>query len=214
MSIDQMRKAYERNGLLEIDIHSDPMVQFRNWFDAACQPDIPDWLEVNAMTLSTAGSDGTVTSRIVLLKGIENGHLYFFTNYESEKGRQIAENPNVSLCFFWPHLERQVRIDGTAAKTERAPSSDYFHRRPRESQLGALVSKQSRKVASRAELEQAVRESEEKWEGQEIPCPDYWGGYEVAPTRFEFWQGRPGRLHDRLCYRPEGDQWEVSRLSP
>lgn len=214
MSIEQMRKAYERDGLHQTDIDPDPLVQFRQWFDAARQPDVPDWLEVNAMTLSTTGLDGVVSSRIVLLKGVEKGRLFFYTNYESEKGIQIAENPHVALCFFWPHLERQVRVEGTASKTDRKQSSEYFHSRPRDSQLGALVSRQSTVVATRAVLVEEMERLRAQYEGQEVPCPEHWGGYEVAPTRFEFWQGRPGRLHDRLCYRKQNEQWQTSRLSP
>ena len=216
MSIDKMRRAYERSGLNETDMDPDPLVQFERWFETARQPDLPEWIEINAMTLSTSDPNGEVTSRIVLLKGIENGRLSFFTNYESEKGLQLAANPRASLCFFWPHLERQVRIRGSVSKTDRQQSEDYFHSRPRESQLGAHVSRQSEVLASRDVLEQQVSELERQYEGQPIPCPDYWGGYEVTPVQFEFWQGRLGRLHDRLCYRqtPGSSDWTIVRLSP
>jgi pyridoxamine 5'-phosphate oxidase len=214
MSIHEMRKTYSMAGLAKSDVNSDPMVQFQRWFDEAQQPDLPDWMEINAMTLATADSEGKVTSRIVLLKGLEGGRLCFYTNYESEKGKQIAENPNVSLCFLWGHLQRQVRIEGNAMKSDRGKSVDYFHSRPRESQLGAHVSRQSSVIDSSRTLQEQFGALESKYHQQQIPCPDHWGGYEVQPTRFEFWQGRPGRLHDRICYRQDGEQWQLSRLSP
>lgn len=215
MSIEQMRKAYEKDGLCERDIHPDPLVQFQRWFDEARQPDIPDWLEINAMTLSTADLSGAVMSRTVLLKGIGSGELFFYTNYESDKGQQIAANPHVALCLFWPHLQRQVRVEGTAEKTDRKRSADYFHSRPRDSQLGAHVSRQSSVIAGREVLEQRMDQLRGEYAEQEVPCPENWGGYQVQPTRFEFWQGRPSRLHDRIGYRRgDGGSWRIVRLSP
>lgn len=214
MSIEKMRRAYERDGLSEQDMAADPLVQFQQWFDAARQPDLPEWMEVNAMTLSTTDVEGRVTSRVVLLKGVESGRLFFYTNYESDKGDQIAANPRISLCFFWPHLERQVRILGMAGKTDRQQSEDYFHSRPRESQLGAWVSRQSQVIEGRDALEQRMSELQQRYAGQEIPCPEHWGGYEVQPLAFEFWQGRPSRLHDRIGYRREDGQWRRFRLAP
>lgn len=214
MSIEQMRKTYQSSGLDDSDVDPDPMVQFQRWFEEACQGELPDWVETNAMTLSTCGSDGQVTSRIVLLKGIENGHLYFFTNYDSQKGQQIEANAQVSLGFYWPHLERQVRIAGTTRKTSREQSVTYFHARPRESQLSAVISQQSKVVTSRQDLVRQVEELSRRYQGQEIPCPEQWGGYEVQPDRFEFWQGRPARLHDRLRYRVQGAAWIIERLQP
>ena len=214
MSIHEMRKTYTMSGLSMSDVDHDPMVQFRRWFEEASQPDLPDWMEINAMNLATSDAQGKVTSRIVLLKGIEGGSLCFYTNYESEKGQQMAENPQVSLCFLWGHLQRQVRIEGNVTKSERRKSMEYFHTRPRESQLGAHVSQQSSVIDSSRTLQEQFTALESKYNQQEIPCPDHWGGYEVQPTRFEFWQGRPGRLHDRICYRVDGERWQVSRLSP
>ncbi|MGI9466839.1 MAG: pyridoxamine 5'-phosphate oxidase [Rubripirellula sp.] len=214
MSIHEMRKSYTLAGLAKSDVDADPMVQFQSWFEEAQQPDLPDWMEVNAMTLATADTEGKVTSRIVLLKGIEDGRLCFYTNYKSEKGQQIAANPQVSLCFLWGHLQRQVRIEGIANQSDRSKSVDYFHSRPRESQLGAHVSRQSSVIDSSQTLNEKFSVLESKYNQQEIPCPDHWGGYEVEPTRFEFWQGRPGRLHDRISYRRDGEQWQLSRLSP
>ena len=214
MSIEKMRRAYERDGLSETDIAEDPLVQFQQWFEAARQGDLPEWMEINAMTLSTTDTHGSVTSRIVLLKGVESGRLFFYTNYESDKGAQIAANARVALCFFWPHLERQVRIQGRASKTDRQQSEEYFHSRPRESQLGALVSRQSQVIAGRDELQQRMSELQQRYEGQEVPCPEHWGGYEVQPLEFEFWQGRPSRLHDRIGYRKEEERWIRFRLAP
>ncbi|MCG8652904.1 MAG: pyridoxamine 5'-phosphate oxidase [Pirellulales bacterium] len=216
MSIKKMRRAYQLDGLHEKDIDSDPMVQFQSWFSEALQSDRPAWMEINAMTLSTADpSSGAVSSRVVLLKGIQQGRLLFFTNYDSDKALHIAANPLVALCFFWPHLERQVRVEGLAAKSERQISVDYFHSRPRDSQLGAHVSVQSQPVPGREGLEQRMAQLQQQYADQEVPCPENWGGYEVQPTRFEFWQGRPSRLHDRLCYQQEqSGRWSVVRLSP
>ena len=214
MTIEEMRKNYAKAGLEEKDIDPDPMVQFESWFQQANQPDLPDWMEVNAMTLSTSDGEGNLTSRVVLLKGIEDGKLFFYTNYDSAKANQMATSAKVALCFFWPHLERQVRIVGTVAKTDPERSESYFAARPRGSQLGAHVSKQSSVVTDRAELETRMKELEQQYEGKDVPCPENWGGYEVTPTEFEFWQGRPSRLHDRVCYLQESKTWSVVRLSP
>ena len=219
MSIQQMRKRYAMDGLDEKDVARDPMVQFEKWFEAANQPDLPDWFEINAMTLSTADESGRVSSRLVLLKGVERERFQFFTNYDSLKARQMSHNARVSLNFYWPHLERQVRVEGVVEKTDRSQSERYFHTRPRESQLGAHVSRQSSAVANRHELEQQLEQLQSHYAGQEVPCPENWGGYEVTPNQIEFWQGRPGRLHDRICYlrNDRSDDvtgWQIVRLSP
>lgn len=214
MSIDKMRKSYQLSGLHEHEVHPNPIQQFHTWFDQAKDGEVPSWLEINAMTLSTAGCDGHVTSRIVLLKGVESDRFIFFTNYESSKGQQIANNASVALCFFWPHVERQIRICGRAEKSSREASIEYFHSRPRGSQLGAHVSEQSAIITGRSALEQTLENLEAQYADQEIPCPGHWGGYYVTPSEIEFWQGRDNRLHDRIVYRRNQEQWTIARLAP
>ncbi len=214
MSINQMRRTYQHSGLSEQDVHADPFEQFRKWFDEAKSDEVPSWLEINAMTLSTVSADHKVSSRIVLLKAIEAGEFRFFTNYRSAKAKQMEENSHVSLCILWPHVERQVRICGTVAKTDRETSIEYFRSRPRGSQLGAWVSEQSAAVASRASLESSLHELESLYFGRDIPCPEHWGGYAVTPDEIEFWQGRDNRLHDRILYKRSAGAWSTSRLAP
>lgn len=215
MSIEQMRREYLRGGLDEKEVDPDPVVQFQRWFAEAQQPDLPPWMEVNAVTLATSDRHGRVSSRIVLLKGIDQGRFHFYTNYHSAKGRQLADNPRVSLCVFWPHLERQVRIDGDVEKVDRQRSEDYFRLRPRESQLGAHVSEQSAEVTGRDQLESRMEQLRREYEDREVPCPEHWGGYSVTPSVVEFWQGRTSRLHDRICYRQDdAGGWKIVRLSP
>jgi pyridoxamine 5'-phosphate oxidase len=219
MSIRDMRLTYAAGSLLEPDMSPDPWVQFAQWFEAAKSAEAPEWFEANAMTLSTADTLGRVSSRIVLLKeflphGSGLGTLTFYTNYHSTKGLQIESNPQVSLCFHWGHLQRQLRIEGTAVKSDRAKSEDYFSSRPLESQIGACASAQSTIVASREELEQQMERWQELAQTSKLTCPDNWGGYDVTPRSFEFWQGRPGRLHDRLQYTWKESGWRLRRLSP
>ena len=176
MTIEEMRKNYTLAGLDEKDINSDPMVQFQTWFDEACQGQLPDWVETNAMTLSTTNGSGAISSRVVLLKGIDRGKFFFYTNYDSAKAAQMDSCPNVALCFLWMHLQRQVRVEGTIIKTDRERSETYFQRRPRASQLGARASVQSAVVANRQVLQDRMQELEQEFDGQDIPCPENWGG--------------------------------------
>ena len=213
-NFEPMRRQYMESGLRETEMASDPFTQFAEWFDAADESKPGEWFETNAMTLSTADATGRVSSRIVLLKGASSAGLLFFTNYESAKGGDIELNPHGALNFYWPHVERQVRVEGTIEKTSTEVSLAYFHSRPFGSQIGALASKQSSVVPSREVLEQRFKELEQEYEGQEVPLPKNWGGYCLQPTMIEFWQGRANRLHDRLRYTLADGHWNLIRLSP
>ena len=197
--------------LKEGDLKEDPIEQFRVWFDEA-KAAVTDRPE--AMTLATAGKDGRPSARIVLLKGFDARGFVFYTNYDSEKGKELAGNPSAALVFWWPPLDRQVRVSGGIEKVSRAESEAYFATRDRGSQIGAWASNQSSVIAGRGDLEQRVREMEHSYDKVEIPCPPHWGGYRVAPTHLEFWQGRSDRLHDRFCYHQNGETWSIERLSP
>jgi len=199
-------------GLHERDVAKDPIDQFAAWFHDAQEAAIA---EVNAMTLATASKEGIPNARIVLLKGYSAGGFYFYTNYESSKGRELAENPNAALVFFWPQLERQVRIAGSVQKTTRKESTEYFEARPFTSQVGAWVSQQSRVLIDREVLENEYRRLAHDFKGQAVPLPPYWGGFKLMPKTIEFWQGRPKRLHDRIRYvRLPHNAWRIERLSP
>lgn len=211
MSLADLRKDYTMSGLLEKDLARDPFRQFDKWFQEA---EAAKLVEPNAMTLATATKDGRPSARTVLLKGIDGRGFVFYTNYESRKGRELAENPRASLAFPWIALERQVIIEGTLTKLSREESAAYFHSRPRASQLGAWVSQQSSIITGRSVLEDAMKALEKKHAGAEIPLPPAWGGYRLAPESVEFWQGRRSRLHDRLRYRREAGEWIVERLAP
>jgi pyridoxamine 5'-phosphate oxidase len=212
MSLADLRKDYTMSGLLEKDLARDPFRQFDKWFQEA---EAAKLVEPNAMTLATASRDGRPSARTVLLKGVDGRGFVFYTNYESRKGRDLAENPRASLLLPWIGLERQVIIEGPLAKLSREESAAYFHSRPRASQLGAWVSQQSSIITGRAALEDAMKALEKKHAGAEIPLPPAWGGYRLSPESVEFWQGRRSRLHDRLRYRREaGGEWLIERLAP
>lgn len=197
--------------LLETDLDKNPFRQFGRWFEDAKQSsEVPE-----AMTVSTCGSDGVVSARMSLLKGFDEHGFVFYTNYNSRKGTQISENPRVSLCFYWPGLERQVRVEGVAVKTTSEEADAYFATRPRGSQLGAWASTQSAVIPGRGDLDQRFRELEANYRDRPVPRPPHWGGYRVIPVEIEFWQGRPDRLHDRFVYRlREPKDWIIERLSP
>ena len=210
--VAQMRRSYELGDLREQDAGEEPIAIFRSWFE---EVRAEGEVEANAMTLSTVDASSRPRSRVVLLKELrDDGAFIFFTNYESAKGREISSNPNVALNFLWLLAERQVRVEGVAQRLSREASAEYFHQRPRASQLGAWASAQSQAVESREALEARYRECEARFGDGEIPCPDFWGGYAVIPSAIEFWQGRVGRLHDRLCYERAGDGWSLRRLMP
>lgn len=210
-SIADMRKEYSRQSLEVQDVSADPIVQFQKWFDEASSSELP---EPNAMHLATVSEDGKPSGRIVLLKGIEEGQFIFYTNYKSQKGKAMKKTPWASLTFFWVELERQVRIEGKVDQVSAKTSTDYFHSRPRGSQIGAWVSPQSSVIPGRDFLENRKQELEKQFEGQEIPRPEHWGGYAVEPATLEFWQGRPSRLHDRIRYSLTEGNWIIERLAP
>jgi pyridoxamine 5'-phosphate oxidase len=209
--IGQIRRDFAKEELRESVVKENPIRQFSEWFDQALKTDL---LDVNAMSLSTVSEEGIPSSRIVLLKGIDEHGFQFYTNYNSRKGRELQQNPHAALCLYWAPLERQIRIEGKVEKLGRKQSRDYFHQRPRLSQLGAWASEQSSRIESRSALEEQFRSIKHKFEGEEVPLPDFWGGFLLSPNRIEFWQGRPGRLHDRICYEKAGTEWNVFRLSP
>ncbi len=210
-AIADLRKDYTLQSLTETDIHPDPFQQFQRWFDQAVQAELP---EPNAMTLATASKTGIPSARIVLLKALDERGFTFFTNYNSDKGKQLLENPNAAIAFLWTELERQVRIVGSVEKTSPEESDRYFYSRPHGSRLGVWASEQSEVIPNRAVLEQRLEDLKHQYENQEVPRPPHWGGFRVIPTEIEFWQGRSSRLHDRLRYQRHADQWKIERLSP
>jgi len=211
--LSNYRKSYEKSELIESKVGNDPMSLFQKWFYETEENGSLD--EVNAMTLSTIGLDGFPKSRVVLLKKFNEEGFIFYTNYESEKGLSITNNPKVCLSFFWHSMERQVIIKGVAKKTTDIQSDNYFQSRPDGSKLGAIVSAQSKIIPSRENLDLKLKELEIKYEGKEIPRPTNWGGFVVNPVEYEFWQGRPNRLHDRIRFQIQKDfSWKLDRLSP
>jgi pyridoxamine 5'-phosphate oxidase len=211
LSIADLRREYARARLDEKDVSIDPFDQFARWLAEA---QAAETVEVNAMVLATATPAGRPSARVVLLRGFDKSGFVFFTDYRSRKGEELEANPRAALTFYWGELERQVRIEGAAARTTFEESGAYFHTRPVGSRLGAWTSYQSRPIASREDLEAGLREVERRFSGSDIPVPPHWGGYRVSPESFEFWQGRESRLHDRIRYLRDGERWRIERLSP
>jgi pyridoxamine 5'-phosphate oxidase len=209
--ISTSRKEYQRGEFDEKDADPSPIVQFGKWMNEAMDAAVE---EPHAMTLATANRAGEVSARIALLRRVDERGFAFFTNYESRKGRDLAENPRAALVFYWSELERQVRITGTVSRTSSEESDSYFRDRPRSHQLSAWVSHQSQPIADRHVLNRSMREMEHRFVNHEVPRPPHWGGFILAPDSIEFWQGRPNRLHDRLRYRREDGRWKIERLSP
>lgn len=210
--LSEIRSDYSKMTLDINTVGKNPIEQFEKWFQEAMSSSIP---EPNALTLSTVSEDGRPSGRIVLLKGVEKGKFVFYSNYQSQKGKELEKNPACGLTFFWPELERQVRIEGIASRADSASSERYFQSRPLESQVGAWASPQSAIISNREILDERVKKIQEKFEGLEkLPKPNQWGGYEVEPLKIEFWQGRPNRLHDRIVFTKVDDAWQIHRLAP
>ncbi len=210
-NIADIRKDYKLQTLFEKDVDKDPIEQFSKWWHEAAKSDIE---ELNAMTLATCNKDGMPSARIVLLKDFSHEGFMFFTNYESQKGKELAHNPNAALVFFWKELERQIRIEGTVEKVSEQVSIDYFLTRPVASQIGAWSSPQSKKIDNREVIESNVTQYQTQFQDTPMIKPPHWGGYIVRPKHIEFWQGRRSRLHDRIVYNLENQHWNISRLAP
>lgn len=212
MNIQDIRKDYTQHELDEAALLEDPVAQFSSWFEEALKAEV---LEANACALATVDELGNPHNRIVLLKGVSKRGFQFFTNYTSDKANEIGQNSSVAMTFFWKELERQVRIEGRVSKMSEEDSKAYFLSRPHMSQLGAWVSNQSQIISGRSVLEQRLEELMQRYpEGTDVPYPAHWGGFELRPTKVEFWQGRPSRLHDRICYVQIDQGWHKQRLAP
>ncbi|HET9054710.1 MAG TPA: pyridoxamine 5'-phosphate oxidase [Cyclobacteriaceae bacterium] len=211
-NLANIRKDYRKATLDVASVDLDPVVQFEKWFGEALNSEV---MEPNAMNLSTVNEQGKPSARMVLLKGLEKSRFVFYTNYHSKKGKELDNNPACALTFFWPELERQVRVEGIASRVESQLSDEYFQSRPRESQMGAWASPQSILIESREILEERFHAIEKKFEGQPVlPRPHQWGGFQVEPFQIEFWQGGPGRMHDRIQYVKVDAAWKIYRLAP
>jgi len=211
LDLAALRTEYKRASLDERDVAADPFEQFARWFAAARASQVP---EPNAMSLCTVDAHGRPSARIVLLKEVDARGFVFYTNHDSRKGREIAAHPAAALLFFWPELERQVRIEGDIEVVDAATADAYFRSRPRASRIGAWASPQSQALPDRASLEQRFADADRRFAGDDVPRPPQWGGYRVVPVAFEFWQGRPSRLHDRIAYSQETPGWRTRRLAP
>jgi pyridoxamine 5'-phosphate oxidase len=213
VDVSELRKEYASQGLYRKNLSPDPFEEFRLWFEESVRT--AGDREPNVMTLATVSREGTPSARVVLLKGFDERGLIFFTNYKSRKAQDLAENPSAAVNFHWPWLERQIQIEGRAMKTSREESESYFNKRPIGSRLGAIVSEQSSVIESREVLESRLALLTAQYRAADPPVPDFWGGYRVVPQRFEFWQGRENRLHDRFLYTRQGEgSWRIDRLSP
>ncbi len=208
--LNEIRRDFSGKPLSKSSVNPNPFLQFDVWFEEAVNAQI---LDPQAMSISTVDANGHPSTRIVYLRGIDDGFI-FYTNYNSHKANDIEANDKVALNFLWRGLDRQIRVDGVVEKVSNQKSDEYFSKRPRESQIGAWASSQSAELNSREELEQKVVDFTKQYEGQEVPRPPHWGGYIVKPNKIEFWQGRPNRLHDRILYQKEGEEWKIKRLSP
>jgi pyridoxamine 5'-phosphate oxidase len=209
--INTLRHDFSKQSLNENDVDKNPILQFEKWFKEAVEAKVN---EPNAMTVCTATKDGKPSARILLIRNFDENGFVFYTNYNSRKGLEIEENPYCSILFFWPELERQVRIEGVLQKQNKEESDIYFQTRPRTSKLGAWSSPQSKVIESRNVLDEAYQKNSEKFPGDNVPRPEFWGGYLLKPNSIEFWQGRPSRLHDRIVYKKQNAEWEIMRLAP
>ena len=209
--IKKLREDFIKGTLTDAAAKANPFEQFELWLSQAVEAKIP---EVQAVHLATVSNEGKPSSRIVYIREFENNSFWIYTNYNSRKAKELLQNPQMSFTFFWPELERQIRIEGVATKADKEQSDNYFKNRPRESQIGAWASNQSGVLKSRDELEANVETIRKKFEGKDVPRPDFWGGFEIKANYYEFWQGRKNRLHDRISYSLEKDKWTIKRLAP